>query len=129
MGSKQVVLVDDDVDLVEIFAELIRSYGYDVVGFDDGRRAFTHLQRCRTRVGLVFLDLEMPGLNGFELLKLKEADPALAAIPVVVLTAWSGPLCLPPGSVARVLEKPTRSEVLMALVAAYCAPPGALSTD
>jgi CheY-like chemotaxis protein len=59
--------------------------GYQVLTAPDGRQAWAMLQNERPDV--LLLDLMMPEMDGFELLAAKNADPALAGIPTIVLSA------------------------------------------
>jgi CheY-like chemotaxis protein len=64
---------------------LLEGAGHAVIEARDGREA---LERLRAgRVGLVLLDLWMPVMNGWEFRSEQRKDPALAGIPVVVITA------------------------------------------
>lgn len=83
----------------------------------DGAAALTLL--ASTRVDLVFLDLRMPGTDGFEVLRRMRAEPATSATPVIVLSADVEPARLPQlnalGVAAR-LRKPFQPELLHRLV-------------
>jgi CheY-like chemotaxis protein len=60
-----------------------------VIQAKDGYEAIEQL-RNQTGIELVLCDIEMPRMNGFEFLKYRQQDPALAEIPVVILTSRSG---------------------------------------
>ena len=85
MSGKRVLVVDDDVGITTILKGRLRSYGYEVRCAFDGAGA---LEMVAEEVpDCVILDLEMPGMGGFEVLaQLKESHPTL---PVLVLTASS----------------------------------------
>lgn len=89
----QILLVDDneaDVDLARAtFSEGKIATGFHAAG--DGIEALAFLRRegahaAAPRPDLIFLDLNMPRMDGRELLQVIKADPALKQIPVVVLT-------------------------------------------
>jgi two-component system OmpR family response regulator len=79
----RLLVVDDEPDIVELLSASLRFSGFQVTGVLDGREAITHAQRYRP--DLVLLDLMMPGLDGFEVLR-QLRDGGLTA-PVLFLTA------------------------------------------
>ena len=87
MDGKKVLVADDDEDALRLFYRMLTSAGrgYRVLTAPDGRQAWAMLQDERPDVLLT--DLVMPEMDGFELLAAKNADPALAGIPAVVLSA------------------------------------------
>jgi len=81
-----VLLIEDDYDVRETIAEVLGDEGYQVATAADGERALEQL-RAGLRPMVILLDLMMPGMNGYQFRAEQLADPALAAIPVVILTA------------------------------------------
>ena len=84
-----VLLVEDNPDLLHFASVTLRLAGYRVLTATDGPQGLT-LARGK-RPALVLLDLRLPGLDGWEVLAALRADPALQAVPVVVLTASAEP--------------------------------------
>jgi two-component system chemotaxis response regulator CheY len=85
-----VLLVDDDAAIREALAEILADEGFDVHAAENGRVALDWLQRHRTndsRPCVVLLDLMMPVMDGRTFLSEQGADPALSAIPVLVISA------------------------------------------
>lgn len=60
---------------------------YDAIGCENGQLALVELRKLQNDFDLVLLDLQMPEMNGFELLKLMQEDEQLRTIPVVVMSA------------------------------------------
>jgi two-component system alkaline phosphatase synthesis response regulator PhoP len=83
--SKRILVVDDDREIVRMVRGYLEQAGYAVMDANDGETAL-HLLR-RERPDLVLLDLMLPKRDGWELTRLMRADPALAAIPIIMLTA------------------------------------------
>jgi CheY-like chemotaxis protein len=77
------LLIDDDGDSREAYAEYLRGFGYDVEELGDAREAMAAI--AMRRPDIVLLDLQMPHLDGFDLLDLIKAVPAPP--PVVVISA------------------------------------------
>jgi CheY-like chemotaxis protein len=82
-----VLLVDDNADSSKALAAVLTLRGYDAVAVREGGEALEYLRASGESVGLVVLDLNMPGMDGFEFLRVKDADATLATIPVVVFSA------------------------------------------
>ena len=80
----EVLVVDDDA-LRELAVRVLTEHGCTVRSARDGQEALLALRAKAP--GLVLLDLMMPNMDGFQLLEAMRAEPALAAIPVVVLSA------------------------------------------
>lgn len=81
----RVLIVDDEAGIRELCRVNLVLAGYEVVEAADG---FQALEQAKTvKPDLIFLDVLMPGMSGWEVLEKLRADEATAAIPVVMLTA------------------------------------------
>ena len=114
----RILLVDDDPLLREALADAFSAEGHAVHEAEHGGRAL-ELLASGVRPGIILLDIVMPVMNGFDFLERKNADPDLAAIPVVVISATERRL--PPGAVAMV-AKPFEPSELHELIARHHAP-------
>jgi len=80
------ILVADDALLVrELQRSILEQAGYRVLVAEDGHAALGML--TRERVDLMLTDVEMPGMNGFDLTRAVRAHPEMANLPVVILTS------------------------------------------
>ena len=86
--AKRILLVEDDPYQRKAEEALLRLRGYDVVIAVDGEEALERLTKPE-RPDLIVLDLIMPKLSGFEVLKRIKADSKSSAIPVIVLSNLS----------------------------------------
>jgi CheY-like chemotaxis protein len=78
------LLIDDDGDSREAYAEYLRGFGYDVTALGDSRGAMADI--AVHRPAIVLLDLQMPFLDGFELLRRIKTLPG-PPLPVIVISA------------------------------------------
>jgi two-component system, cell cycle response regulator DivK len=78
------LLVDDDRDSREAYAEYLGGFGYEVEELGDPRDAIAAI--AMRRPDIVLLDLQMPYLDGFDLLQLIKALPG-PPLPVIVISA------------------------------------------
>jgi len=88
-GSKATVLIIEDEDDIRTFASrVLELEGYGVLQAGDGDEGL-RLAR-QGGIGLVLLDLRLPGRDGWAVLSQMKGDPELSSIPVVVFTASAG---------------------------------------
>ena len=85
MGAARVLVVDDDPVILKLLEVNFTMEGFDVVSAIDG---VDGLERARIeRPDVVVTDIMMPKMNGIELLEAMRADPDIADIPVILLSA------------------------------------------
>ena len=82
---KKILIVDDEEDILHFLELVLREKGYEVVTASGGHDALTRAQI--ERPDLVLLDIMMPQMDGWEVLKLLRVDEETAAIPVAMLSA------------------------------------------
>ncbi len=87
--AKTIIIVEDEPDTAEMFAEMMRLSGYRVLKCYGGAAAISLL--TNEKPDAVVLDLMMPDLSGLEVLAYMRRDPRLAQIPVIVVSAKSLP--------------------------------------
>ena len=89
----RVLLVDDDPVIRQVARCLLSKAGFDVTEAEDGVAALERINsdHPNDHVDLVVSDLDMPRLNGYDLLRLARGAPRTAALPIVVLTAEQEP--------------------------------------
>lgn len=85
MAAKRVLIAEDEPHIVESLRFILMREGYHVADAGDGEAACRSIER--ERPDLVILDVMLPRLNGFEVLRRVRADPRLAGLPVIMLTA------------------------------------------
>ena len=81
-----VMVVDDESDVRLIARLVLGAAEFDVMEVDSGVSAMAELEAGRTP-DVILLDVRMPGLDGWGVLRQLRADPELAQLPVVVFTA------------------------------------------
>ncbi len=83
---RRILVVDDNVDAAETLAMLLKLGGHSVEVAHDGATAIGMASESKPE--LAFLDLGMPGMDGYELARRLRADKALAGMRLVALTGW-----------------------------------------
>lgn len=89
-ANATVMLVEDDDDIRHSISELLVEDGFSVVGAAHGREALELLARMSEPPRVILLDLMMPVMDGWTFRSCQLADPRLASIPVVILSATQG---------------------------------------
>jgi CheY-like chemotaxis protein len=118
--QKSVMIVEDEAEARESLAAVLQSEGYRVIEAEHGVEALQHL-RASTAVCIILLDLFMPTMNGWAFRDEQMHDPALAAIPVVVITADTAAARRAATlGVLEALTKPIDFDRLLTLVAKHC---------
>ena len=107
--SNTIVIVDDEETICETLKDVLEEEGYDVEVAADGIDALALLRRLPAAPRMILLDLLMPRMDGNAVLSTMRADPALAAIPVVIST--SDPSRAPSG--VLIMKKPVDLDVLL----------------
>ena len=118
MGHPSILVVEDDPAARDALVGLLEHEGYATESVDDGSQALARL-RDAPRPSLVLLDLMLPVMDGFEFRVQQLQDPALARIPVIVVSA-GGDLVRKAETLHAdaCLAKPLDAEMLLPLIAA-----------
>jgi two-component system KDP operon response regulator KdpE len=115
----KIMVVDDDPDLRQALSLRLQANHFETINVCDGYSAIAMAQKENPH--LIILDLGLPAGDGFTVLKHLQEYPALATIPVIVLTARD-----PEGNEKRILEsgaiaffqKPADNEELLGVIRA-----------
>jgi signal transduction histidine kinase/DNA-binding response OmpR family regulator len=83
--DSSILLVDDDPKALELLEEALRSAGYETQAVRSGTRALEVL--ANKVVGAILLDLLMPGMDGFQVIRHVRQEPAFRELPILVMTA------------------------------------------
>ena len=89
MIMTKILVVDDEEGILDLLNDALSEHGFDVILANDGASAL--LQVYRERPDIVLLDLIIPGVNGYEVLRELRSEPITKDLPVIMLTA------VPPG--------------------------------
>lgn len=84
-ANPYLLLVEDDLDLAEVTAEILQQHGYEVSISTNGLAALHSL--ARRPADLILLDVMLPVMSGLEMLQEVRSQPAMSNVPVVLVTA------------------------------------------
>ncbi|MGE5279979.1 MAG: response regulator [Deltaproteobacteria bacterium] len=85
-AAHTVLIVDDDPDIVDVISLCLKDSKIGSEKAYNGAEALEKARSGQKKIDLVLLDINMPGMNGFEVIKRLKADKATADLPVIVLT-------------------------------------------
>lgn len=118
---KSVFVVDDDAAIRDMLTLALEDEGYGVACASNGLDALTQLRTGAIAPCMILLDLNMPIMTGWEFCRAQQQDPALATIPVVVVSAdRSVQHRLVTIDAAGYLPKPIDFNTLLELMDRYC---------
>lgn len=83
--TMRVLITEDEPNIVESLTFILQRAGYEVTSVADGEAAVRRLRSDPPDI--MILDVMLPRLNGFEVLKLVKTDQILKSLPVIILTA------------------------------------------
>ncbi len=87
MATRRILIVDDNPSNMKLVSYLLTHRGYDVLTASDATQAWAVLQR--ERPALILMDLQMPGIDGFELTRRVRADASTRHTVVIAVTAFA----------------------------------------
>ncbi len=85
MSTKNVLVIEDEQDILELITYNLQKEQYKVSGVTDGDDALRAVKA--EPYDLILLDLMLPGTDGLEICRLIKADPQIAAIPIIIVSA------------------------------------------
>ena len=108
-----ILMIEDNPDLLAIVGNVLTTHGFEVMLAPDGT---TGLERAQEEApALILCDLNLPDMNGYEVLTELRLQPSTARTPVVFVTGDH--YCAPPvDDNVQVLEKPFNIEALLKLM-------------
>jgi len=111
--KQKILLVDDDHDVTDALRLVLSEEGYDVATASNGYEALVYLKSHWPPPSLILLDVMMPIMDGYEFRIEQQRDPAIARIPVVVVTAGAIGERVAEMGVTGLLRKPFDLERLL----------------
>src|SRR6516164_128372 len=84
--SKRILVVEDQEDNRQILRDLLTSANFEVIEAADGEAGLA--AAAAHRPDLILMDIQLPGIDGYEATRRLKADAVLQAIPVIAITAY-----------------------------------------
>lgn len=123
--GKKILAVDDSKTMREMVSFTLKGAGYDIVEAEDGKAALAVLNG--QPIDAVITDLNMPNMNGFELIRALRANPTYKFTPILMLTTEGDAAKKEEGKAAGAtgwIVKPFNPEKLVEVVKKVCPPAG-----
>jgi CheY-like chemotaxis protein len=115
-----ILIVEDEPDVRETLAAVFEEEGYHVACAPHGAEALSCLHRCPLP-GIILLDLQMPVMDGWEFSRRQRQHPAVATIPLIILTGAYEDMRRPaPAGAVGYFMKPYNIDALINVVARAC---------
>jgi CheY-like chemotaxis protein len=87
MASARILIVEDNPLNLKLVRDVLTVSGYEVVAAPSGEEGVTLAQTCEP--DLVLMDIQLPGIDGYEALRMLRQNPLLDSVPVVAVTAFA----------------------------------------
>ena len=114
-----ILVVDDDDDIRQVLAMVLDEAGFRVVTAANGREALERL-RGDPRPDVILLDLMMPEMDGYQFRAEQQRDPALHAIPTLIVTAGTVTPRVEELGAEAILRKPVSLRRLVDTIRRFC---------
>ena len=85
--SRVILVVEDQEDNRQILRDLLNNADYEMTEAETGEEAIAAV--ARQRPGLILMDIQLPGMDGYEATRRIRADPALSSIPIIAVTSYA----------------------------------------
>lgn len=120
LTSNKLLIIDDTLEMHSLLRTLLTEEGYVVHCVSNGQAALRYLRSVEELPGLIFLDLMMPIMDGYEFREAQLSDPRLANTPVVIITA-DGQIQSKKDKIHAVdsLKKPIDVDIMLQVIARY----------
>jgi len=119
--AKRVMAVDDSATVRQVLQMTLEGAGYEVIEAVDGRDALNKL--CDASIDMMVTDLNMPNMDGIDLIKNVRRNPGCRFMPIIMLTTESQPEKKQEGKASGAsgwIVKPFKPEQLLAVVRMIC---------
>jgi two-component system cell cycle response regulator DivK len=85
--SKRILVVEDQEDNRQIIRDMLTFTDCEIIEAESGERALAAI--ARQRPDLILMDIQLPGMDGYEATRRIKADPALRSIPIIAVTSYA----------------------------------------
>jgi two-component system, cell cycle response regulator DivK len=85
--SKRILVVEDQDDNRRILRDLLTASGYELIEAVDGEQGLTAAEQ--ERPDLILMDIQLPGIDGYEVTRRIKANEALRHIPIIAVTSYA----------------------------------------
>lgn len=121
MKEKKVLIIDDDPRNIYALSATLKAKGYANLSANGAQEGMMILKNDG-KIGIILLDMMMPGIDGYQALQQFKKDPALASVPVIAVTAQAMPgdkeKCIEAGA-DDYISKPINVDLLMEKLSNY----------
>ena len=85
--SKRILVVEDQEDNRQIIRDLLSATDYEIIEAESGEEALAAV--AKQRPDLILMDIQLPGIDGYETTRRIKADPALRSITIIAVTSYA----------------------------------------
>jgi two-component system, cell cycle response regulator DivK len=89
MNKGIILITEDNPSNMKLMRDVLSFQGYGIIEAVDGKQSIELVKEFKDKIDLILLDIQLPVLNGFEVMEILKADPALKNIPIFVVSAYA----------------------------------------
>ena len=118
--SNRILVVDDEVNIVKLLESRLTANGYTVISAYNGREALDKVKQEKT--DLIILDLMLPDIDGYEVLRLLRLEEDYKEVPIIMLTGCGQMNDIKKGiegGAVSYIAKPFKPDVLLGIIKGF----------
>jgi CheY-like chemotaxis protein len=121
LANRKILVVDDDIRNIFAVTSILERHKMDVQSAEDGNEAIRILEKAKG-TEVVLMDIMMPGMDGYETIRMIRKDPRFKALPVIAMTAKAmkgdREKCIEAGA-TDYIAKPVDTEQLLSMLSMW----------
>ncbi len=82
-----ILIAEDNPTNMKLIKDILEFEGYNIIEAHDGKAALNMIRKCKNDIDLILLDIQLPEINGFEVIKLLKSNDTTKNIPIFVVSA------------------------------------------
>lgn len=83
-----ILISEDNPTNMKLIRDLLVFYGYEVIEAYDGKTTLEKIKENKDKIDLILMDLQLPDLDGLEIIKIVKSDDSTKALPIFVISAY-----------------------------------------
>lgn len=89
MSKGCILITEDNPSNMKLIRDILNYHGYDILCAENGKMATELIKNNKTRIDLILMDLQLPDMNGLDIVKLVKSDKTTLHIPVFIVSAYA----------------------------------------
>lgn len=83
-----ILITEDNPANMKLIRDVLMFYGYDVIESYDGKTSLEKIKECKNKIDLILMDLQLPDIDGLEIIRMVKSDDSTKDLPIFVISAY-----------------------------------------